>query len=171
MFWQLHCVLMLNWFVWNRTDYLYKNWIWHWITNKGWYAIKTNQSTNSVQTFRKPKSFTVLFHVPLTYGHSSNWRSSYPLDVDISFVCWSPPVPGVIFHLIASLFEPPVPLKNPLAWHAVFSIYLLKHFKLNFHNRTNNFTFIHCSVFIVRSWGLIFLFVCYLIAYQPSRII
>ena len=24
-FWQLNGVLMLNWIVWNRTDYLYKN--------------------------------------------------------------------------------------------------------------------------------------------------
>ena len=24
-FWQLNCVLMLNWIVWNRTDYLHKN--------------------------------------------------------------------------------------------------------------------------------------------------
>ena len=24
-FWQLYCVLMLNWIVWNRTDFLYKN--------------------------------------------------------------------------------------------------------------------------------------------------
>ena len=27
-FWQLNCVLMLNWIVWNRTDYLHKKWIW-----------------------------------------------------------------------------------------------------------------------------------------------
>ena len=25
VFWQLNCVHMLNWIVWNRTDYLYKN--------------------------------------------------------------------------------------------------------------------------------------------------
>ena len=24
MFWQLNCVLMLNWIIWNRIDYLYK---------------------------------------------------------------------------------------------------------------------------------------------------
>ena len=24
-FWQLNCVFKLNWIVWNRTDYLYKN--------------------------------------------------------------------------------------------------------------------------------------------------
>ena len=29
---------MLNWIIWNRTDYL--------ITYKGWYAIKSNQPTN-----------------------------------------------------------------------------------------------------------------------------
>ena len=31
---------MLNWIVWNRTDYLYK------MTYKGWYALKLNQPTN-----------------------------------------------------------------------------------------------------------------------------
>ena len=26
IFWQLKCVLMVNWIAWNRTDYFYKNW-------------------------------------------------------------------------------------------------------------------------------------------------
>ena len=56
--------LMLNWIVRNRTVWLFncvylqsvftnhksyiryicKNWIWHWITNNVWYAIKPNQT-------------------------------------------------------------------------------------------------------------------------------
>ena len=36
---------MLNWIVWNRTDYLYKDGFG--IKNyKGWYAIKPKQPTN-----------------------------------------------------------------------------------------------------------------------------
>ena len=38
---------MLNWIVWNRTVYLCKKWIWHWITYKGWYAIKPKQPTTN----------------------------------------------------------------------------------------------------------------------------
>ena len=36
----------------------------------------------------------------------------YPLDIYRSSACWKPPVPGVIFHLLTSLFEPLVPLKK-----------------------------------------------------------
>ena len=35
---------MLNWIVWNRTDYLYKN---RFGVNKGWYAIKPKQPTRT----------------------------------------------------------------------------------------------------------------------------
>ena len=45
-FWQLNCVLMLNWTVFNRTDYLHKNGFGVKITYKGWYAIKPNKQTN-----------------------------------------------------------------------------------------------------------------------------
>ena len=37
---------MLNWIVGNKT--LFKKWIWHQITDKGWYAIKPKQ-TNLLQ--------------------------------------------------------------------------------------------------------------------------
>ena len=37
---------MLNWFVWNRTDYLYKNGFGIKYSYKGRYAIKPNQPTN-----------------------------------------------------------------------------------------------------------------------------
>ena len=40
-FWQLNCVLMLNWIVLNRTDYLHKNGF-----GNGWYAIKPNPTNH-----------------------------------------------------------------------------------------------------------------------------
>ena len=46
-FWQLNCVLMLNWAVFNRTDYLHEKWIWRKITYKCWYAIKPNKATQT----------------------------------------------------------------------------------------------------------------------------
>ena len=47
-FWQLNCVLMLNWIVWKRTVYFYKNGFG--ITYKSWYAIKPKQTNK--QTFK-----------------------------------------------------------------------------------------------------------------------
>ena len=45
-FWQLKCLLMLNWTVFNRTDSLHKNGFGI-STYNGWYAIKpVNQPTN-----------------------------------------------------------------------------------------------------------------------------
>ena len=46
MFWQLNCVLILNWIGWNRSDYLYKNESGIKYATKVWYAIKYNQPTN-----------------------------------------------------------------------------------------------------------------------------
>ena len=33
---------MLNWIVWNGTNYLYKKLTWYWITYRGWYATNPN---------------------------------------------------------------------------------------------------------------------------------
>ena len=38
---------MLNWIVWTRTDYLYKNE--YGITYKGWYAITPKQPNNHLE--------------------------------------------------------------------------------------------------------------------------
>ena len=50
LFWQLNCVLMPNWIVWNRTDYLHKNGFG--IDTKLIYhkTQKTNQPTNQPHT-------------------------------------------------------------------------------------------------------------------------
>ena len=48
MFRQLNCVIMLNWIVWNGTDYLLKMDLA--LNNKGWYATKPNQPTNLTGT-------------------------------------------------------------------------------------------------------------------------
>ena len=39
---EVNCVLMLNWIVWNRTVYMYKNGFS--VKYNGWYAIKPNQT-------------------------------------------------------------------------------------------------------------------------------
>ena len=46
VFWQLNCVLMLNWIVFNRTDYLHKDGSGVKKPHKGWYAIKPKQTTS-----------------------------------------------------------------------------------------------------------------------------
>ena len=90
MFWPLNCVLMLNWIVLNRRDYLHKNGFGVKITYKGWYAIKhqqTNQPTISL-------SLSLLF--PLS--HIFFFFSSH-----LSFMLF----------LFCLFFLPP---SNPVSW-------------------------------------------------------
>ena len=62
MFLTINCVLMLNWIVWNRTDYLYKN--------EFWYAIKPRQPTNHV-TFIFQQDGTPVHYSSAVWEHFS----------------------------------------------------------------------------------------------------
>ena len=100
---------------------------------------------------------TVLFHVQLTCDHSNSQTTSathnllFALDVHLSPACWKPPTSGVIFHLLAPLFEPLVPLKNMCLWHCVISIRLLKHFKcLLSRLKISGWFIARCSSFVAR---------------------
>ena len=74
---------------------------------------------------------TVLFHVQQACHHLNSQppitthNLLYLLDVRLSSARWRLPFPGVIFHLLAPLFEPLVPLKSTCSWHCVISIHLL----------------------------------------------
>ena len=70
---ELSCVLMLNWIVWNRTVFCIK-WIWHWITYKGWCALKPNQA-------KYLPSYQFLTLPPC----SLSWRYAYMLRRDFIF--------------------------------------------------------------------------------------
>ena len=77
---------------------------------------------------------TVHFHVQLTCNHSNSqvtivtYHMPYTVDVDHS-LCWKPPGPGVIFHLLPIPFEPLVLFKNTYARYGFISIHLLRYFK------------------------------------------
>ena len=56
-FWQLNCVVRLNWIVWNRTDYLYKNGIgFYVISTPCWYDIKPKQLNHLIQMSRRRRN-------------------------------------------------------------------------------------------------------------------
>ena len=72
------------------------------------------------------------FYIQLIYNHSNSQLTiaihqlSYPLDFDLSPVCWRPTTSGLIIHLLKSLFETFVPLMKTYAQHS----HLLTHQRL-----------------------------------------
>ena len=103
-----------------------------------------------------PLSF---FNVQLTCNHFNcqltitSHYLPYPLDIDLCLVCWRLSTPGVIFHLLATLFEHFAPLKNTCVRHWIISIYLLKHSKClwqRFPQMKQNFKYIRSSVLIAK---------------------
>ena len=107
---------------------------------------------------------TVLFHVQLTCDHSYSQLTiatqllPYLLDIDLCLACWRPPASGVIFHLLALLFE--LLLTSCATQKHVCNMVLFPHTCWSissvcdgiFPNWTKNFRFIHCSVSIAHSW-------------------
>ena len=64
-FWQLNCVLMLNWIVLNRTDYLHKNGF----GINGWYAIKPNQTKPNRKKIVDFQMFSILMFAAIILIH------------------------------------------------------------------------------------------------------
>ena len=107
---------------------------------------------------------TVLCQVQLTCDLSNSQpiiathHLPYPLDVDLSPACWRPPASGVIFHLLAPLFDLLCHSKtcvcnmvlSPCTCWSISSAC-----DGVFPNCTRYFRFIHCLVFILRSSVLI----------------
>ena len=135
-----------------------------------WLSLK-NFETNFAKTFCVPPILgdnlpnAILFHVLVVCDYSNcqptitTYHMPYPFDVDLSSACWKPSAPWVIFHLLATLFEPLVPLKNACVRH-VFFIHFLKHFNClwrNFTQLDQNFHLytlprVHRSFLGVHSW-------------------
>ena len=97
---------------------------------------------------------TVLFRVQLSCDHSNSQLTitthhlPYQLDINLGPASWRSLAPGVIFHLLMTLFEFLVPLKIICAQHAVISINLLKHFKYlrrSFPQPKITLLGVHCS--------------------------
>ena len=90
------------------------------IIQKSWYHFCPNFLHTQIFGDNPPN--TVLFHVQLTCDHLncqstiSTHHLPYPLDFGFYPSCWTPPAPGVIFHLFA-IFEPIVPLENKCTRH------------------------------------------------------
>ena len=98
--------------------------LWHWIIHEGWYAIKQRNQIKPNQTFCDNLLNTVFFHVQPTCDHSNSQPTiatndlPYLLDIELSPAGWKPPTSEVIFHHLAPLFKPIVPLKTTcITWY------------------------------------------------------
>ena len=108
------------------------------IIQQPWHHFCANFPHAQIFSVNLPNA--VLFHVQLTCDHSNTQPTIathnllYPLDSHLSPACWRPLTHGIIFHLLALLFEPLVLLKNMCLQHCVISIHLLKHLKCLWQN-------------------------------------
>ena len=95
-----------------------------------WYHFCTDLSHPHI--FCNDTPYLLTIHTQLTCCHSNSKTAiaphllSHTLNIFICSACGWPPTPVIIFHLLFSLFEPPVPLKNTSSWHRVITIDLLK---------------------------------------------
>ena len=71
------------------------------------------------QIFCNDSPHLLAVHVQLICNHSNSQvvismhLLTDKLDIFLSPACARPPAPGVIFHILLSLFKPPVPLASP----------------------------------------------------------
>ena len=97
---------------------------------------------------------TIFFSCPADHLSSqstiASYHTPYPLDVDLSPVCWRPPTPGMILLFITTPFEPLVALKNKYARHGVIFMPLLRHFKCMWWSFSpKEFRFMPSSVLVI----------------------
>ena len=95
-----------------------------------WYHSCTDLPHNPI--FRNDPPYPLTIHTQLICFHSNSKMAigpnllSHTLNVFICSASGWPPTPLIIFHLLSSLFEPPVPLKRTSSWHRVIIIDFLK---------------------------------------------
>ena len=84
------------------------------------------------QIFRNDPPYPLTIHTQLICYHSNSKIAiaphllSHTLNIFICSASGWPATPAIIFHLLSSLFEPPVPLKKTSSWYRVITIDFLK---------------------------------------------
>ena len=95
-----------------------------------WYHFCTDLP--HPQIFRNDPPYPLTLHTQLICYHSNSKMAitphhlSHTLNIFICSACGWPPTPVIIFHLLSSPFEPPMPLKKTSSWHRVITINFLK---------------------------------------------
>ena len=96
--------------------------------------IQLYLGTIFAQIFRNDPPYPLANHILLICYHSDSKTAfaphllSHTRSIFIRSACGWPPTPVIIFHLLSSLFEPPVPLKKTTSWHRVITINFFKQF-------------------------------------------
>ena len=99
-------------------------------TQQPWYHFFTDLP--HPQIFCNDPPYPLTIHTQLICYHSNSKTSIAPhllrhtLNIFICSACGWPPTPVIIFHLLSSLFELPVPLKKTNSWHRVITTDFLK---------------------------------------------
>ena len=101
-----------------------------WPGTAGWSAYQVPLIFWHAQIFGDNLSNTF----PFSYSAITTYHLPYLFDFDLSPASWKPPVFEVIFHLLTTLPEPLVPIKNTCVRHGVIPIHLLKHFSCLWRN-------------------------------------
>ena len=105
---------------------------WHTCTRCSFYPLFCNLGAIFAQIFCNDPPYPLTIYTQLICYHSNSKAAialhllSRPLNIFICFAWGWPPTPVIIFHLLFSLFEPPVPLKKTSSWHYVITIVFLK---------------------------------------------
>ena len=95
-----------------------------------WHHFCTDLS--HPQIFRNDPPYPLTIHTQLICYHSNSKTAiashllSHTLNIFICSACGWPTIPVIIFYLLSSLFEPPVPLKKTSFLHSVITLDFLK---------------------------------------------
>jgi len=113
----------------------------------------SNLGTIFAQIFLNDPPYPLIIHIQLTCYHSSSKTAialhlfSHMLNVYFCSAYGWPPTPVIIFYLLSSLFEPPMPLKKMSSW-------------LNFHKTVTKSALTEKrakkSVVVTECWNLVF---------------